>query len=177
MDTGLMILGFLMSGPKTGYKIKRISGKMMVSYNLSLNQIYPALRKLEESDLVRKEVVIQTGKPNKHVYTVTTQGRELFYKKLTAAPTPVDYQIDFLTRAFFFRFLEGGQILEQFVSEISALDEQLEDLRQMEIETCEVADENGRFVLLTIIDMLEGLKAKYAEELRRRSLSPPAGDI
>ena len=88
MDTDQIILGFLMSGPKSGYKIKNITGRLMMAYNLSLNQIYPALRKLEAADLVRKEVVIQTGKPNKHVYSITEKGRREFLKSLVSPPIP-----------------------------------------------------------------------------------------
>lgn len=78
METDQVILGLLMSGPKSGYKIKNITGKLMMAYNLSLNQIYPALRKLEAANLVKKDVVFQTGKPNMHVYALTESGRENF---------------------------------------------------------------------------------------------------
>ena len=54
MDTDQVILGLLMSGPKSGYKIKNITGKLMMAYNLSLNQIYPALRKLEAGGLYKR---------------------------------------------------------------------------------------------------------------------------
>ena len=38
MDVELMTLGFLMSGPKTGYRLKAISSKMMMFYS-SINQL------------------------------------------------------------------------------------------------------------------------------------------
>lgn len=99
METDQVILGLLMSGSKSGYKIKNITGKLMMAYNLSLNQIYPALRKLEAANHVKKDVVIQTGKPNMHVYALTATGRESFFRSLAAPPVPIDYQLDFLTRA------------------------------------------------------------------------------
>jgi len=168
MDTDQMILGFLMSGPKSGYKIKHITGKMMMAYNLSLNQIYPALRKLEAGDLVKKEVVIQTGKPNKHVYSVTDKGSEVFLKSMTAPPTPIDYELDFLTRVFFFRFLPQEKIIEQFEHEISSLEEQLEDLEQIKDDAEQTGDENGQFVYKAIVAMIQMLKDTYASELERR---------
>ncbi len=67
MDTDQIILGFLMSGPKSGYKIKNITGRLMMAYNLSLNQIYPALRSRGNGPGAQGSV-IQTGKPNKHVF-------------------------------------------------------------------------------------------------------------
>lgn len=168
MDSDQMILGFLMSGPKSGYRIKYITGKMMMAYNLSLNQIYPALRKLEAGDLVKKEVVIQTGKPNKHVYSVTNKGREVFLKSLTAPPTPIDYELDFLTRVFFFRFLSKEKIIEQFEHEISSLEEQLEDLEHIKTDAEQTADENGQFVYKTIVQMIQMLRDTYTSELERR---------
>lgn len=168
MDTDQMILGFLMSGPKSGYKIKNITGKLMMAYNLSLNQIYPALRKLESSDLVRKEVVFQTGKPNKHVYSITENGKKEFLKALTSPPIPVDYQLDFLTRAFFFRFLTEKEVIGQFETEISSLEEQLEDLSQIRDDAEHLGDENGLFIYGTIVRLIEMLRDVYGAELEKR---------
>jgi DNA-binding PadR family transcriptional regulator len=168
MDTDQIILGFLMSGPKTGYKIKHITGKMMMAYNLSLNQIYPALRKLEAGDLVKKEVVFQTSKPNKHVYSVTPKGRETFLKSLTAPPTLIDYELDFLTRVFFFRFLSKEEIITQFDQEICSLEEQLEDLEQIKSDAEQLGDENGQFVYRTIVNLIQMLRDTYSAELKRR---------
>lgn len=168
MDTDQIILGFLMSGPKSGYKIRNITGRLMMAYNLSLNQIYPALRKLEAADLVRKEVVIQTGKPNKHVYSITDKGRREFLRSLVSPPIPVDYQLDFLTRAFFFRFLTPEQTLEQFEKEIGSLEEQLEDLEHMKDNALRQGDENGQFIYQVIVGMIEMLKEAYSRELDRR---------
>ncbi len=168
MDTDQMLLGFLMSGPKSGYKIKNITGRLMMAYNLSLNQIYPALRKLEAGDLVRKEVVFQTGKPNKHVYSITEKGRQEFMKALTSPPIPVDYQLDFLTRAFFFRFLTPEEVVQQFESELGSLEEQLEDLGHMKDDAEQSGDENGRFIYTTIVSLIEMLRDVYRKELERR---------
>lgn len=169
METDQVILGLLMSGPKSGYKIKNITGKLMMAYNLSLNQIYPALRKLEAANLVKKDVVFQTGKPNMHVYALTESGRESFFKSLSAPPVPIDYQLDFLTRAFFFRFLPKDEVVRQFEQEISSLDEQLEDLEQIRAEVNERGEEDGLFIFSTIVEMIRMLKNRYADELARRT--------
>lgn len=171
MDTEGIVLGLLMSGPKTGYRIKNITAKMTMSYNLSLNQIYPVLRKSEAAGLVKKEVVFQTGKPNRHVYTLTDKGRVAFCTAMTAPSVPFDYQLDFLTRAFFFRFLSEDEIMSQFEQEISSLDEQLHDLEQIKTTAEAKADANGRFVYATIVRMIQVLRDSYAQELTRRRSS------
>ncbi len=168
MDTDQMLLGLLMSGPKSGYKIKNITGRLMMAYNLSLNQIYPALRKLEAADLVCKEIVFQTGKPNKHVYSITEKGKQELMKSLTSPPVPVDYQLDFLVRVFFFRFLSDDQVIEQFEKEIGSLEEQLEDLGEIKDYAEQTGDENGRFIHKTIVSLIETLRDEYRSELERR---------
>ena len=168
METDQAILGFLMSGPKTGYKIKSMTGKLMMSYNLSLNQIYPSLRRLETAGLVKKEVVYQTGKPNKHVYTLTEECKEEFRRALTGAPVPIDYQLDFLIKVFFFRFLEKGEVIRQFEKELSSLEEQLQDLEQIREDVEQRNDENGLFIYCTIVNLIEMLKERYSRELEKR---------
>lgn len=168
MDAGLMVLGFLMSGPKTGYRIKKITGKIVVAYNLSLNQIYPVLKRLEEDSLVRKKVVIQTGKPNKHLYSITPAGKDLFYRKLTAAPEPFDYEIDFLTRMFFFRFLDNDRIIVQIEEEIASLEEQMADLKETGAQVDAQGEENEIFVYHTLVSLLQVLRQRCEAEIERR---------
>lgn len=174
METDMMLLGFLMSGPKTGYRIKNITGKMMVAYNLSLNQIYPALRKLEMADLVKKEVVFQTGKPNKHMYTITEAGKNAFKQSLTAPPNPVNYDLDFLVKLFFFRFLDQENILRQFEQEIISLDEQIEDFEQAKPKMDQEGSEDGQFIYSTILSFLQLLRDRYSAELERRKKADPS---
>ena len=168
MDVELMTLGFLISGPKTGYRLKNIAGKMMLFYNISLNQIYPTLRKLEDAGYVTKEVVIQTGKPNKHLYHVTDKGKEYFKKRLTGPPTPMEYNLDFLVKSFFFRFLDKNLIIDQFTKEIASLEEQLEDLSEMRENVEKHADENGRFAYETAVRLVRTLRDCYQEEMEKR---------
>jgi DNA-binding PadR family transcriptional regulator len=173
METDQAILGLLMSGPKSGYKIKNVTGKLMMAYNLSLNQIYPALRKLEAAGLVKKDIVYQTGKPNMHVYSLTEKGRESFFASLNAPPAPIDYQLDFLVRAFFFRFLSPEMVIRQFEQEIGSLEEQLQDLEHIRAEVEQRSDENGDFIFSTIVGMIQMLKERYSEELRHRKEAGP----
>ena len=167
MDVELMTLGFLMSGPKTGYRLKAISGKMMMFYSITLNQIYPALRKLEEAGYIRKEVIFQTGKPNKHLYSPTKQGRAYFLEKITGPPAPVDMNLPFLARAFFFRFLEGNQIANELDKEIQSLEEQLGDLKEARPNVETQADTHGRFVYNTTVLLLQTMRDAVAQELEK----------
>lgn len=168
MDVELMTLGYLMSGPKTGYRMKSIAGKMMLFYNVSLNQIYPTLRKLEEAGYIKKEIVVQLGKPNKHMYSVTDEGRVFFKNKMLAPAVWMDINFPFLVKALYFRFLEDDDVDQEFEKEIMALEEQLTDLEESGENVSTQADDHGVFIYNTALFILRGLKDNYQRELDRR---------
>lgn len=165
MDIELMILGFLMSGPKTGYRLKAISGKLIMFYSITLNKIYPVLRKLEANGYIKKEIVFQTGKPNKHLYSVTDSGKNYFLEKLTGPPAPVEVGNPFLIKSFFFRFLNQKQIQAEFEKEIQAIEETLGDLNNLKDTVDQQADRHGRFIYRTTVMLLETMQKAYSDEL------------
>jgi DNA-binding PadR family transcriptional regulator len=167
MDIELMVMGFLMSGPKTGYRLKTISGKMMMFYGITLNKIYPILRKLEAASQVKKEIVFQTTKPNKHLYSLTNSGKKLFLKKLTAPPVPIELNHPFFIRVFFFRFLEKKQIASEFMKELQSIEELIGDLNKQLPAVDSDADEHGQFVFNSTLRMLETMHKACAEEHSR----------
>ena len=168
MDVELMTLGFLNSGPKTGYKLNQIFGNLMLYYSISLNQIYPVLRNLEGRGLVEKQVVFQEGKPNKNLYTITEAGRQFLEEKLTSQPQPLDYHLPFLVRVLFFRFLDKKQVCEEFEKEIESLKEQKATLEAMADTVADRADCNGSFAYRTALHLLESLIKWYEAEWEKR---------
>ena len=106
MDIELMILGFLMSGPKTGYRLKTISGKLIMFYSITLNKIYPVLRKLEGKGHIKKEIVFQTGKPNKHLYSLTPSVQDIFFRKTHGTAGPHRFGRPLPDQSLFFSFPE-----------------------------------------------------------------------
>ena len=167
MDIELMILGFLMSGPKTGYRLKAISGKLIMFYSITLNKIYPVLRKMEDGGYIKKEVVFQTGKPNKHLYSVTPSGKEYFFEKLKEPTTPLEMGNAFFTKSFFFRFLDQKQISSEFKKEIESLAEAIDDLKNLKGTVESQADEHGQFIYRTTILLLKTMQKACREELSR----------
>jgi DNA-binding PadR family transcriptional regulator len=167
MDIELMILGFLMSGPKSGYRLKAISGKLIMFYSITLNKIYPVLRKLEGGGYIKKEVVFQTGKPNKHLFSLTPSGKEYFFEKLKEAPVPLEMGNAFFTKSFFFRFLEKKQISTEFEKEIQSLGEAIGDLKSLKDTVESRADEHGQFIYRTTILLLKTMQKACRNELSR----------
>ena len=74
-DVEAMVLGVLHEQPGYGYEIaKRIREVSDEMFKYGEAQLYPALRKLEENGYVTAEWVMQEGKPNRRVYSITENG-------------------------------------------------------------------------------------------------------
>jgi DNA-binding PadR family transcriptional regulator len=102
MDVKTIILGFLNDGEMSGYDIKQFfSHSIGFFYDASFGAIYPALRKLEEEGLVTKREIIQTGKPNKILYSMTDAGKEVFQKEMMTPIQPPIVRSDMLVKLFF----------------------------------------------------------------------------
>lgn len=168
MDVELVVLGFLMSGPKTGYKLKKVSTNGAPFYAISLNQIYPALRNLEKAGYVEKEIVPQNGRPDKNIFTITDTGREYFDQKLTAPPVPMSYGLPFTERVYFFRFLSREKIIEVFEQEIQSLENQLEEIEKEKAHIHSRVDDLGRFCFDTPAVFIRSLRDWYVQELANR---------
>ncbi|MBU2547813.1 MAG: PadR family transcriptional regulator [Proteobacteria bacterium] len=168
MDVELIALGFLMSGPKTGYQLRTITKKVLPFYPISLNQIYPMLRKLEKAGYVEKDVVPQQGRPDKNVFRLTRSGRERFLNKLVGDPVPLDHGLPFTERAYFFRFLEPARVIEAFEEEVRALELQLAEVERGREGIRAKVDEHGLFSFDTAGVVIRALLDWYRGELAKR---------
>jgi len=168
MDVELVTLGFLMSGPKTGYKLKQICDNMEMFYGVTLNKIYPVLRKLEGQGFIRKEVVYEENRPRKNLYEITEAGRGYLIERLKAPPEPIDFKTPFIMRAFFFRFLKRAETIRQFELEIASLRSQVEDLQRVRKRVRETSDPDGLFVYETTLKVFRLLLSCHEKELAKR---------
>jgi len=74
--TSFAVLGQVAAGPTTGYEVKaRLETGAAQFWHASYSQIYAELRRLEGMGFVSEERVVQDGRPNKRVYTITEAGR------------------------------------------------------------------------------------------------------
>lgn len=73
------ILGFLSYGSMTGYDLAKAFGcSVNFFWNAQTSQIYRELGRMEGEGLVASELVLQTQRPNKKLYSITEKGRESF---------------------------------------------------------------------------------------------------
>lgn len=97
------ILGLLQYGDMTGYEIMAVfRDSLHFFWDATTSQIYRELQGLEQKGWVTKEVVPQSGKPDKNVYSVTAFGIEELLRWLAdgdlglRAKTPVLMKVFFL---------------------------------------------------------------------------------
>jgi len=70
-----VILGIISAKPRTGYEIRKMVKLGFGDFwDLGYSQIYPTLRRMENSGYVTKKVVINENRPNRKVYSITEKG-------------------------------------------------------------------------------------------------------
>lgn len=101
-QTKYVMLGLLNFKPMTGYELKKVIEQSIGFFWYESNgNIYPVLKNLEKEGFIRKETVIQDGKPNKNIFWITKEGRVEFQKWLPEAPTQMNVKNELLLKVFF----------------------------------------------------------------------------
>jgi DNA-binding PadR family transcriptional regulator len=97
-----VILGFLNHAPSSGYDLKKtFDATVQHFWPADQSQIYRTLSGLVNQGLVQMEEVIQSGKPNKKVYTITSEGTEELLSWLRSAKGVAVVRNVSLVRMFF----------------------------------------------------------------------------
>lgn len=75
--TQYAILGVLSLKPGSGYDIKKFCDHGIAHFwNENFGHIYPVLQRMEQEGLVTKETASGEKKPLRHIYHITSKGRE-----------------------------------------------------------------------------------------------------
>ena len=105
----ISILSRLMNAPSYGYEIRKKTAEILGPYySINNNQLYPTLRSLEKNGFITKEIEVQEGKPNRHIYSITESGISRFYELLRTFPD--EYAADeneYLLRVGYFDILDA----------------------------------------------------------------------
>ncbi|MCM3631625.1 PadR family transcriptional regulator [Paenibacillus glycanilyticus] len=133
MNSQDVILGLLHRQPRSGYEIKQmLEMPLSFFFDASFGTIYPTLAKLETQGFIVKESVIQEGRPNKNVYSLTDAGRAQFQAYLESPIEKDVFRSDFLVRIFFGEYLDGDTLIDWVRDEIRKSEEDGEKIRQMQ---------------------------------------------
>jgi DNA-binding PadR family transcriptional regulator len=96
------VLGILTLGPMSGYEVRKtIEGSLSNFWSESYGQIYPILAALVEDGLATSETHVQSGRPNRTVYTITEAGRREMTRWLARPVEHSTGRIEILLKLFF----------------------------------------------------------------------------
>ncbi len=152
--TKYVILGFLSHEPMTGYDIRK-QIESQISYfwsDIKFGQIYPALAMLEHEGLATKKVEMQENTPLRKVYTITTEGREIFTHWLLQPIAKEQVKYEVLLKLFF-----GSQIpVTENIKRIEAFRarsvQNLQFMKQYAENLCqELHEEDHLYFLLAVL--------------------------
>ena len=130
MNIKTLCLGILSFGDASGYEIKKqLEGPFRHFYDASFGSIYPALGKLTSENMVDCTELAQQGRPDKKVYSITTNGRLDLVQQLLERPSQDRMRSDFLVIMLFAELLPAAHIDE-------LVGQRIEDYRNSLDELC-----------------------------------------
>src|ERR1700760_1157503 len=101
MALGDAILACLTEGPMTGYELaKTFDASIGFFWKTDHQQIYRELSRLRGRGYIQGREVVQSGKPNKLVYTLTADGRAAFRHWAARPSPPPSIKDDLLVRLY-----------------------------------------------------------------------------
>src|SRR5205823_913227 len=128
------ILGLLANGPLHGYDLKAAyEGELAPGSQLNFGQVYTTLNRLHHDGLVTPEVVSQSERPDRKVYTLTPEGRRELDRWL-GTPTRLDLDLrneTFLRLALARRLAGAGAAPDPFAVLAAARRSCLEQLHEV----------------------------------------------
>jgi len=98
------LLGLLSYQSKTGYDLKKMVDNTLAKFReAQTSQVYRELNYMEELGWLTSVIEIQTEKPNKRIYSITSSGRQAFLDWLLEDPVdPDNLNVSLiLTKVFF----------------------------------------------------------------------------
>jgi DNA-binding PadR family transcriptional regulator len=133
-DVEAALLGLLSIRPMTGYEIRKSYARGLAPWwETPRSQIYPKLRELERRGLVRDEIVVQHGKPNKRIYAIESAGTTALTGWLSREIGRTEMKHRMLIRLFFGNLLPPGTIrrlLDDYRKQMAAFEASLREAHQ-----------------------------------------------
>lgn len=113
--TEVAVLGLLMSGPNSGYDLKKqAEGSVGYFWDPAKSQIYAVLPRLVAAGYATSRKVAQEQRPDKHVYRITARGKQALRDWIELTPPPPDpARNPLLLKLFFGDFADPEAVLDQ----------------------------------------------------------------
>lgn len=102
----MSILGLLSIRPMSGYEVRKHFLRALSPYWAApLTQIYPTLRSLQRAGFIKGRAIVQEGRPNKRVFSLSRQGRRELTRWLAAPIAMPSMHHEFLHKLFLMNLL------------------------------------------------------------------------
>jgi DNA-binding PadR family transcriptional regulator len=129
------ILASLVDSSCSGYDLaKRFDGSVRFFWAASHQQIYRELSKLEERRWIIPEIILQEGRPDKKLYSVTELGKQQLVEWITEPCEPTPIKDDLLVKIFTGYVAPREEILLELERHKQAHQEKLAVYRKLEQE-------------------------------------------
>ena len=152
--TRYAILGVLTLGPMSGYDIQQTIQRTIAHFwRESYGQLYPSLAQLDAEGLVSRHVEPQTGRPDRHVYSLTPAGWTTLRAWLAQPVTPRRTERnELLVKLFFGRHIGPARAAEHVRRYRDDLAPRIELYRHLieRITAEEAQDPDALYWLLTL---------------------------
>ncbi len=157
------ILGLLTLSPMTGYDLKNQSFDASIGHFWPADQaqIYRTLDKMAEQGWVESHTEFQEDRPNRKVYSITSEGQVELKRWLPSFQPLPPYREPFLIQLFFAGDLSNDEIIVLLEAQRDAHQERLDGYRQIPLPTLDQLAEN-RELTLQRLTLEMGLKVEQA---------------
>lgn len=133
MDVRTLCLGVLSLGNASGYEIKkRLEESFRHFYDASFGSIYPALNRLQDDGLVDCTHEAQSKRPDKKVYSLTTEGRLALVRELAEQPSTDRIRSEFLVAMMFADLLPARHVSDLIDHRIAEHQACVDELKEKE---------------------------------------------
>jgi DNA-binding PadR family transcriptional regulator len=127
------ILATMIDCPCSGYDLrKRFERSVGFFWQASFQQIYRELGKLEEQELVQSEAIVQQGRPDKKLFSVTTAGKTFLQDWISQPCEMAPLRDDLLVKMFTGSVVSREVILIELKQHRSLHQERLAVYQQIE---------------------------------------------
>jgi DNA-binding PadR family transcriptional regulator len=162
------LLGMLARyGEHSGYELLKLAeGGIGFFWSPAKSHVYEVLPRLERGGHVRRRLVPQSGRPDKHLWRITPRGRATLRRWLnTIDPNPLEERGQFLLKVFFGEHGDPGRLVAHLERFRDQAERKLETLRALDAEQPDLG--TADLPRMTLRQGLAGTEAqlRWAEEI------------
>lgn len=166
MDVKTVCLGMLTDGDASGYDLKKyFECSFGHFFPAGYGSIYPALATLARNGLVEFEEILQDGKPDRKVYSITDKGREELMRGLDSENPSHKVRSEFLATLWFANLLTDEQVNTIFENKLVEIDKTCGLIDEFMAADAEHISDGARFVAGFGKHMARAIE-QYVEENR-----------